>query len=314
MFINRPKNYILLFFFFHINLATYILSGIKTLNKSLYLSRFKNYYKQSKVNTCSLSDNSNCYYTEKNYISNINKRNNYENVMIEDWNKLIEEIELYGINNIYFYYLNQTKEYLLKNKDKIDKEQNSQGEVFSYLLTFDNYDEITKSKDIYYEEIESEKKIFYNKEIILDIKGKLKLSYDKDESEAHLQVLYMDYPLNTYGSIESKFISISFQGKFFLCDYVYIKAHNKKDRKESIYFLGYIGNRAIFSQSYADNKKRNEKWLKLGLQTTIPINLLVMSGPYGVGDFSFTFPNKEYDDTNLYRNNNYENLINDEDI
>ena len=124
-------------------------------------------------------------------------------------------------------------------------------------------------------------------EIILEIKGKLKLSYDKDESEAHLQVLYMDYPLNTYGSIESKFISISFQGKFFLCDYVYIKAHNKKDRKESIYFLGYIGNRAIFSQSYTDNKKRNEKWLKLGLQTTFPINLLVISGPYDIDNFSF---------------------------
>ena len=39
---------------------------------------------------------------------------------IGDWDKLIEEIELYGINNIYFYYLNQTKEYLLKNKDKIN--------------------------------------------------------------------------------------------------------------------------------------------------------------------------------------------------
>ena len=78
--------------------------------------------------------------------------------------------------------------------------------------------------------------------------------------------------------------------------------------------LYYIGNRAIFSQSYTDNKKRNEKWLKLGLQTTIPINLLVISSPYDIDNFSFTFPNKEYDDTNLYRNNNYENLINDEDI
>ena len=314
MFINKPKNYIFLLFFFHINLATYILSGIKTLNKFLYLSRFKNYYKQSKANTCSLSDGSNCYYTENKYISNIDKRNNYENIMIEDWSKLIEEIELYGINNICFYYLNQTKEYLLKNKDKIDKEQNSQGEVFNYLLTFDNFDEITKSRDIYYEEIESEKKIFYNREIIIEIKGKLRLSYDKDESEAHLQVLNLDYPLNTYGFIESKFISISFQGKFFLCDYVYIKAHDKKARKESIYFLGYIGNKAIFSQSYTDNKKRNEKWLKLGLQTTIPINLLVISGPYDIDNFSFTFPNKEYDDASLYRNNNYENLFNDEDI
>ena len=314
MFINKTKNYIFLFFFFHINIASYILSGIKTLNKFLYLSRFKNYYKQSKTNTCSLSDNSNCYYTEKNYISNIDIANNYDNVMIEDWNGLIEKIELYGINNIYFYYINKTKEYLLKNKNEIDRDQNSQGEKFNYLLTFNNYDEITKSKDIYYEEIESEKQVFYNKEIIIEIKGKLRLSYDKDVSEAHLQILNIDYPSNTYGFIESKFISISFQGKFFLCDFVYIKAHNKKDRKESIYFLGYIGNRAIFSQSYTDNKKRNEKWLKLGLQTTIPINLLVISGPYDIDNFSFTFPNKEYDDTNLYRINNYENLINDEDI
>ena len=48
-----------------------------------------------------------------------------------------------------------------------------------------------------------------------------------------------------------------------------------------------------------------------------PINKLLISGPYDIDNISFTFPNKKYDDSNLYNFYNYkykEILIKDEDI
>lgn len=39
---------------------------------------------------------------------------------------------------------------LKKSPKKIDKEQNSEGETFKYLMTFDTFDEYTIKKDNYF--------------------------------------------------------------------------------------------------------------------------------------------------------------------
>ena len=315
MAIYNSKKFIFLFIFFQISGASFILSGIKTLNNFLYLSRYKKYNQQNKTDSCSFSDGHFCYFTEKKYMYNYNKIKEYKNILYEDWNKSLDISDKYGLKKIYYYYRNKTEEYLLKYYNEIDKEQNSKGEIFKYLLTFDFCDEKTKNKDIYYNE--NKKIVFYNEEIIIDIKGKLRLSYDKDESEAYLQTLNIDYPTTTFGIIESKFISVSFQGKLFICDFLYIKPHDEKSKKESIYFFGYIGKQVVFSQNYSDNKKRNEKWLKVHFQSSIPINNLIISGPYDIDNLSFTFPHEHYDYSNLYDiygKNNKVKLIKDEDI
>ena len=90
-----------------------------------------------------------------------------------------------------------------------------------------------------------------------------------------------------------------------------------KVKKILYIFFGYIGNKAVFTQSFIDNKKRNEKWLKVHFRNTIPINKLMISGPYDIDNLSFTFLNKQYDDSNLfriYKNNIVAKLIKDEDI
>ena len=315
MYVNIFKNFFFLFIVFPINNSIYIFSGIKILNKFLYLSRYQNFYKQIKTNSCSLSEGSNCYFIEKNYSSYIKTKNNCQNEIFEDWNNLLEKSDIYGIDFIYYLLSNKTKEYLLNNQNKTDNEANSENKAKNYLLNFDSYDEITKVKDIYFGENKDSK--FDNNEIIIEIKGRLRLTYDKDLSESYLQVLNLDYPSTTYGVIESKMIEISFQGKFFICDYIYIKPHDKNNKKESIYFFGYINGKPIFSQSYLDNKKRNEKWLKISFQQSIPISNLIIYGPYDIDNLSFTFPNKEFDFTDLYDiypNKNIEKLINDEDI
>ena len=64
-----------------------------------------------------------------------------------------------------------------------------------------------------------------NKKRRADVSLEESLSYDKDQSEYYLNVIDKDYPSNTFGIIESNFISISFGGKVFVCDFFYIKAH-----------------------------------------------------------------------------------------
>jgi hypothetical protein len=308
------KLFFLFMICFQLNKTKYIYSGIKTINKFLYTTRFKYYKEQNDINTCSLSNGPNCYFTENKYIEKYNYIKTDNNIN-DEWIYFYNESHKYEYDEILQFFNNYTYNYIEKNKEKIDNEQNSKGEVLKYTITFDNYDKYTIEKDTYFDEKIS--KIFFNKEIIIDIKGKLKLSYDKDESEDYLVVIDKDYPSKTFGIIESEFISISFQGKVFVCNFCYIKAHDKKSRLKNIYFYGYAGNNVVYTYSYSDKQERREKWLKVIFTTLTPINKLLISGPYDIDNLSFTFPNKEFDFTDLYDifpNKNIEKLINDEDI
>ena len=305
------NRYLLFMMCFFLNDAIYINSGIKTLNKFLYTTRYKNYKNQNDIGICSLNNGPNCYFTENKYIDNyiyIKKDDNINN----EWAYFYNKSRKYEYNQIQQFFNNYTQNYIEKNKEKIDKQQNSQGEVLKYLLTFDNYDEYTMKKDIYYEQ--KTNKIFFNKEIVIDIKGKLKLSYDKDFSEDYLTIIDKDYPSNTYGIIESEYISISFLGKVFVCNFFYIKAHHKKSK---ISFYGYAGNRVVYTYSYTDDQVREEKWLRVNFPVETPINRLLIFGPYDIDNLSFTFPDIKYDDSNLYymySHKNIKNLVKDEDI
>ena len=311
MFKYNSKIFIFIFAFIRLNIATFILSGIKTFNKFLYLSRIKKYYKQNKTKSCSLRDGTNCLFTEKKYLSESNDNDERNNILLDNWNNSFKNIYKYGFLKLIYFYENMTKEYLLKNFNKIDKEQNSLGQASNYLLSFDDYDDITQNKDIY---LEGNKKIIiYNQEFIIEIIGKLRLSYDKDISEIYLNQIHEDYPSTTFGIIESKFISISFQGELFICDFIYIKAHDEQSKTELLYLIGYFGNKIAFNKSYKDDKKRNEKWLKIFLKPAIPITTLVIYGQIDIDNISFTFPDKIYE----IRADNVKNevkLINDEDI
>ena len=293
--------------------AIYINSGIKLLNKFLYSSRYKTYDNQTKINSCSLIDGPNCYFTEKKYINNKSNNKDYIN---GEWTNFFNKTKNYEVHNILHYFINYTENYKLKNSNKSDEDQNSKDEVFKYLMTFDNFDKYTINKDIYFDE-KIMKQIFFNKEIIMDIEGKLKLSYDKDVSEYYLNVIDKEYPSRTFGIIESNFISISFRGKAFICNFFYIKAHDEESKNKQILLYGYAGSKMIYSYSYTDNKKRREKWLKVFFPLSGPINKLIIAGPYDIDNISFTFPSKRYADSNLYEMYNYKTnkiLVKDEDI
>ena len=83
----------MLIFFFNLNQSIYILPGLKTLNKFLYSSRYKEYNNQNKTQSCSFNDGPNCFFTENKYVQNFNKMNSGD-IINKEWanfyNKTLE--------------------------------------------------------------------------------------------------------------------------------------------------------------------------------------------------------------------------------
>ena len=186
-----------------VNHSIYLTSGIKSLNKFLYYSRITQYYNQNKIKACSFSDGPNCYFTEYDYAKHYTQTNNEnkKEIINNEWVKFYSKIPKNNYKNIMQNLVNYTTKYINLYSKEIDKEQNPQNEILQVLITFDAFDIDTKKKDIYLQEKLG--KIFFNEEIIADIKGNLKLSYDRDITEKELNLKYKDYPSTTYGIIES---------------------------------------------------------------------------------------------------------------
>jgi hypothetical protein len=298
--------------------SLYIESGIKTFNKFLYYSRFQTFEEQNKFKTCSFNQGPNCYFNDINYSKNyyIENDSNNEKEINKQWIEICSKIPDNKVNIIQKNLQAMTSNYITKYSKEIDEEQNPKNEILNLLLTFDSFDVDTIKGDIYLEEKMG--KIIYNEQIIADIKGKLLLKYDKDISEKKLRNLYKDYPSTTYGVIESENISISFGGRLFIVNYFYIKGHDEFSKYEPLNFFGYLDDKLIYGYTYTDNKKRNEKWLKVTFPELIVIDNLVVSGMYDIDNISFTFPNQiNVDQNEVYSMYNYgtkSKIIEDDEI
>lgn len=278
--------YTILFFSFGINkgICIYLPTGINSLNKFLYLSRISKYNNQTKTGTCSLSDGPNCYFTEnsytKHYIQANNENNN--NTINDEWVKFYSKIPLNNYKKI----LHNLSKYSLKcinsTLKKRDEEQNPKNQELNILMTFDDS---TTQKDMYLERLTN---TFYNEKLIADFKGKLRLSKDDNPPEKPKELKSSNYPSKLYGIIESDYVSISFRGKYFVCNYCFIKAHND-DNTEEIQFYGYLGEKIVFGYSYTDDKKGKDKWILVTFPEKITIDKFVISGPYDIDNISFTF-------------------------
>ena len=301
------------------NKSLYLNSAIKSINKFLYYSRMEIFEEQNKYNKCSLNQGPDCYFSDKKYASNFiieNEENSEINLINKQWVEILKKIQKNNIeklkNNINYL----TSNYISKYSKEIDEEQNPKNQILNLLLTFDSFDVDTIKGDIYLEERMG--KIIYNEQIIADIKGKLLLKYDKDISEKDLKNKYQDYPSTTYGVIESDFITISFKGKLFSVNFFYIKGHDEYSKYEPINFYGYLNDQMVYSYTYTDNKKRNEKWLKVGFPDNIIVDKLIVSGMYDIDNISFNFPSVINVDVNeIYNMYNYKNikiLVSNDDI
>jgi hypothetical protein len=312
----------IIFLFFYINNylnAIYLQSGIKSLNKFLYHSRISKYSEQNNDKICSLSDGPNCFFTEKEYIKyyiSTKNENNLHDKINNGWVKLYSKIPKNEYGTILQKLEFNTSNYINTYSNQIDEEQNPKNDIANLLLTFDSFDIDTIKGDKYLDE--KTDKIIYNEYIIAEIKGKLLLKYDKDDSEKDIKNKRLDYPKTTYGVIESDFITITFKGKLFSVNFLYIKGHDKLSKYEPINFYGYLNDQMVYSYTYTDNQKRKEKWLKVAFPETIIVDKLLISGTYDIDNISFNFPNSINVDTNeIYSMYNYKNikiLVKNEDI
>ena len=301
------------------NKSLYLNSGIKSLNKFLYYGRIKIFEEQIEYNKCSLNQGPVCYFSDKNYAKNFlieNNENTEINIINKQWVEILKKIKEYNIEKIKKNIIYLASNYISKYFTEIDEEQNPKNQILNLLLTFDSFDVDTIKGDIYLEEKMG--KIIYNEQIIADIKGKLLLKYDKDLSEKSLISQYKDYPKTTYGVIESDDISISFGGRLFIVNYFYIKGHDEISKFEPINFYGYLEDKIVYGYTYTDNKKRNEKWLKVTFPELIAIDLLIVSGMYDIDNISFSFPNQiKVDENEVYSMYNYNKkqiLVEDDEI
>lgn len=288
--------YFILFCSFKIKFCIYLSSGINSLNKFLYISRITSFHSQKNINSCSLNDGPNCYFTENKYINhyyqidNENKRDKineewahfYSKIPNENYKNVLQNLEKYTLNYINLY------------SKESDKDQNPENQLLFILMTFD--DETTK-KDMYLKKLTN---FFYNEQIIADFGGKLKLTKDEDLLEKELNSDH-SYPSNLYGIIESDYISISFRWKLFACNYCYVKAHDEKSKKEKITFYGSLSDEIVYSYTFSDNEQKKEKWTKFTFPKKIVVDKLIISGPYDIDNISFIFGYK----INVNENENY---------
>ena len=272
--------YIICIFLFIQHECLYIQKGMNTINNFLYLSRIFRFYQQTYKESCSLTEASNCYFTEKKYIQNI--LSSKEDLLInQDWIKLHSKIEEdFDYEEILFQLTNKTSNYIDKYMNETDEEQHPISKELNIIMTFD--DETTRP-DMYIHELSA---IFYNEKITAEINGELKLSNKyKEISQKSLK----NYPSNLYGVIESDLVSISFQGKLFLFVSIYIRAHKDENKYDNINFYGYLGNNIVYAYSYTDQSRKEKNWLKVLSHTNVYADKLIISGPYDIDNIEFKF-------------------------
>ena len=277
---NLIKAYIILIFFLIKNECLYVPSGMNSLNNFIYLTRLYKFYKQSIAKSCSLTDASNCYFTENNYIKNI-PLSNIDSIINNDWIKIYSQMEDYDYEELLYELTNKTSNYIDLYTNSNDTEQHPDSDKLSIIMTFD--DETTKP-EMYLDQLTG---IFYNEKLVANFEGKLKLSNKYQEKPKTNKI--SNFPSKLYGIIESEFVTISFQGKLFLFVSVYIRAHAEENKSDNINFYGYLGNKIVYAYSYTDQSRKDRNWLKVLSHTNLLADKLIISGPYDIDNIEFTF-------------------------
>ena len=89
---------------------------MNSLNNFIYLTRLYKFYKQSIAKSCSLTDASNCYFTENNYIKNI-PLSNIDSIINNDWIKIYSQMEDYDYEEFEQILINDYRSLSQRNKD-----------------------------------------------------------------------------------------------------------------------------------------------------------------------------------------------------
>ena len=301
-------------------LSSFITSGVNKFNDFIYLQRIKDFIKQNRSSTCSLSDGPNCLYTDNFYYnSKLFDKNNNNYSPDKEWyefkNNSTTVNELY--NNINSKILN----YFSYHKISKDISYNEPVFDFETRLTFDAFDQFTKKNDIVLDSHIFT--IFSDNGIRIYLEGKLKLRHDNQKLIVKGN---MDYPTNTYLIIESHSLKISMDKKYFRCKSFFVRPYNKDNVKiqiigqirQHINIEGYDENRLVFTTSLDFSYSDEKYWHKINLSSNTFITKLVIPGNFEVDNFTFYIKgNYLYDIESQFYNHPTQKsvtLINDDEI
>ena len=320
--INQIKIYIYICSFlinFNEYLSSYLPSGVNEFNKYIYLDRLKTYTFQNLQEKCSLSNGPYCYFTEMKYIDiNENENNDLKNSIIpneesldfkKEWNSLLSRLKDTGIYINFLDLFSNIEEYNKYMLSKSDPEQIPPPVNLQLTLTFESYNDITIKGDTY--AYQSKKIYFPSEYITLEILGKLRLRYDRNEKYKN----YKGYPSKTYGIIESNNLNIKFGNYLFKCQQLYVRKH--EENIVQINIDGYLGSEKVFSIQKDLNNVDNYKWQRIILPDKL-INRIVLPKGIQIDNLIFFIQSKQiYEISSLINANkkNAENkLIDDKDI
>ena len=258
---------------------------LNILNQFLYLSRISNYYNQSKIGICSLSNGPNCFFSENKYVNYylLTKNENSKYDINNDWVEYYSKIQKNDLKTILQNLSEKTLSYINFYSNKKDSIQNPPNEKLNIIMTFDDN---TTYKGQYLTILTN---TFYNERLIADFTGKLRLADNADLKEKEGKNKDYNYPSKLYGVIESESVSISFRGKIFICNSFYIKAHDEEIKLEEMRIFGNLGEKVVFGYSFTDNSKREQYWQKIIFPELSAIDKLVIYRPYDIDNISFTF-------------------------
>ena len=301
-------------------LSSFLNSGINQFNDFIYLQRIKDFIKQNKSNSCSLSDGPNCLFTDNLYYnSKIFDKNNNNYSPEKEWYKFKNNST--SVNELYKNINTKIINYL--NYHKISKDTSRNQPVFDFEagLNFNVFDSDTKKKDLI---LESHIFItFLDNSIPIFLEGKLRLRYDNKKIIVKGNI---DYPSNTFLIIESNNLKISMNKKYFKCKSFFIRPYNKNNDKikiigqlkKHINIEGYDGNKLIFSTSVNFSYSDEKFWHKISLSSTAFITKLVIPGEIEVDNFLFSIKgNYLYEIESQFYNHPTQKsvtLINDDEI
>lgn len=325
-------NYILkvfiLLLYIKISLLTFLSSGISQINHLIYFQRLSEFIYQIKNDECSLSQGSNCFFTESSYIQSLKKENKTlkKDYIEKDWIQINNNVNIYSIQEIYDDLGNKIDNYIRRISNKNDEEQKLPTQENQMDITFDKYDLITVNNDLYLE-----KKTYYwiyNDKITLFIDGKIRLKYDKTKSKIIVKDI-IDYPSKTYAIIESNKAILSLDGKKFKCISLYVRPKsliNDDNQKvtiigtmsKNIVIEGFNMNKLVFSTTFRINYFEEKQWTKVMLPNENFINKLVIPGNLEIDNISLSIENNQvYDIQSLFYNDPKRKtieLITDKDI
>ena len=301
-----------------ISLSSFLASGVNTFNDFIYLQRIKDFLKQNRSHTCSLSEGPNCLFTD----------NFYYNSKVFDKNYYYPDKEWYELKKtsptVYdLYYKINTKIKNFFNYHKTSKDTSRNEPVFDFetSLTFNAYDSVTKKKDIV---LDSHIFItFLDNDIPIFLEGKLRLRHDNQKLVIKGNI---DYPSNTFLIVESHNLKISMNKKYFRCKSFFVRPHNKNNDKiqiigqirQHITIEGYDENKLVFTTSLDFSYSDEKYWHKVNLSSNTFITKLVIPGGFEVDNFSFCIKgNYLYDiESQFYNHPNQKSitLVKDDEI